>query len=169
MHKHIRQFVAATALLLLAWPVLAQDPADEAPAEELVYDENTEDCISLRNVRRTEVVDDRNVLFYMRGSTVYHNILPRKCGGLAREDRFSYQTSVGRLCRLDHIRVLYNDAFGLREGNRCSLGVFHKIDSEDAKAFKESVRNDVPAANPLPLPAPEEVGETEETNENVEN
>ena len=162
MHKHITQLVAAGFFMSLTVTALAQDPAEEAPEEAPVFDENTADCISLRNVRRTEVVDDRNVLFYMRGKTVYHNILPRACGGLAREDRFSYQTSIGRLCHLDHIRVLYDDPFGLREGNRCALGVFHKMDSEDAKAFKDATRNAVPAANPLPMPPPEDIGDDNE-------
>ena len=97
----------------------------------------------------------------MRGRTIYHNMLPRQCGALAREDRFSYQTSIGRLCRLDSIRVLYDDPFGLRAGNRCSLGLFHKIDREDAEALKEGVGMS-PEANPLPMPEPERVGKPEE-------
>jgi len=165
MYKRFTQLLPGLLLLSLAIaaPVSGQEPeTDDPDDEELVYDENTAECVTLRNVRRTEVLDDRNVLFYMRGKTVYHNILPRSCGGLAREDRFSYQTNIGRLCRLDHIRVLYNDPLGLREGNRCSLGVFHKIDSETAKGMKESMKDDGPVANPLPLPNPEEVGESTE-------
>jgi hypothetical protein len=164
MHKRMTQLVPAWLLLLLAvcLPVAGQEPEDSAQDEEPVYDENTAECITLRNVRRTEVLDDRNILFHMRGKTVYHNILPRSCGGLAREDRFSYQTSIGRLCRLDHIRVLYNDPFGLREGNRCALGIFHKMDDEDAKALRDGMEDDAPVANPLPMPKPEEVGEGNE-------
>ena len=160
MHKQISIFTPVGLILGLALsvPTIAQDDAEE---EEIVYDENTVECDKLRHLRRTEVLDDRNILFHMTGSTVYHNILPRQCGGLAREERFSYRTSIGRLCRLDSIRVLYNDPFGLREGNRCSLGVFHKMTREDARALRESTGRP-PAANPLPMPAPEEIGESEE-------
>lgn len=157
MHKQISK-IAPFGLIFgmsLAVNATAQDEQEE---EEIVYDEFTVECVTLRQVRRTEVLDDRNILFHMSGSKVYHNMLPRPCGGLAREDRFSYETSVGRLCRMDQIRVLYNDPFGLREGNRCSLGVFRKIDREDARALKEGL-NAKPAANPLPMPEPEEVGE----------
>ena len=160
MHKHIHKLVTAGLLLTWAYPSVAQE-------DEPSYDENTRECINLRQIRRTEVVDDRNILFYMRGATVYHNILPRQCGGLAREDRFSYQTSIGRLCRMDSIRVLYNNPYGLREGNRCSLGVFHKITKEDAAAYKDDLKR-MPEANPLPLPAPEPIGGGEEETEEPE-
>ena len=161
MHKQIIRIAPIGILLGLSISAIAQDEQGPAEEEELVYDDFTTECISLRSLRRTDVVDDRNVLFYMRGKTVYHNILPRPCGGLAREDRFSYQTNIGRLCRLDHIRVLYDDPFGMREGNRCSLGVFHKMDREDAKALKEGL-NAQPEAVPLPMPEPEEVGDANE-------
>ncbi|MDP6992971.1 MAG: hypothetical protein QGF87_01335 [Woeseiaceae bacterium] len=160
MHKQISTFapVVLAVSLFLPFATTAQDGDEE---EEPVFDENTVDCIQVRNIRRTDVLDDRNILFHMRGRTIYHNMLPRQCGGLAREDRFSYQTSIGRLCRLDSIRVLYDDPFGLRAGNRCSLGLFRKIDREDAEALKEGVGMR-PEANPLPMPEPERVGEPEE-------
>ncbi|MGI9260894.1 MAG: hypothetical protein ACR2QR_02605 [Woeseiaceae bacterium] len=163
MHKQISKLapLGLTLGLFLSTSGIAQDEQESAADEEIVYDEFTVQCISLRQIRRTEVVDDRNILFYMSGQTVYHNRLPRLCGGLAREDRFSYQTNIGRLCRIDHIRVLYDDPFGLREGNRCALGVFHKMDREGAKAIKEGAAQQ-PAANPLPMPKPEEVGDANE-------
>lgn len=163
MHKQISKLAAIGLILGLSLSVsaAAQDERGSADEEEIAYDEFTVECVSLRQIRRTEVVDDRNILFYMSGQKVYHNLLPRPCGGLARENRFSYQTNIGRLCRLDHIRVLYNDPFGLREGNRCSLGVFHKMDREDARAIKEGAGAQ-PTANPLPMPEPEEVGDASE-------
>jgi hypothetical protein len=143
--------------LCVMTPAVAQD--NEPAVKE--YDTDGESCIDLRSVRRTEIIDDRNILFHMRGKTVYHNILPHQCGGLARENRFSYTTSIGRLCSLDMIHVLYTDPFGLREGNACSLGKFHEISREDAEAMKETQINE-PVANPLPMPEPEEVGVDEE-------
>lgn len=153
MYKQITFFLIVLAAAAFLRPANAQD--DDAADVEI--GDESRNCIDLRSVRRTEVVDDRNILFHMRGSTVYHNILPRQCGGLAREDRFSYETTMGRLCSQDMIRVLYMDPFGLRDGNHCQLGVFHKISREDAKAFKEGA-SAPPAANPLPMPAPQEVG-----------
>lgn len=153
MYKQIRKLLIISIALNVGIPASAQD---EDPVSDDLGD-GSRSCIDLRSVRRTEVIDDRNILFYMRGRTVYHNILPHQCGGLAREDRFSYKTTAGRLCKLDLIRVLYNDPFGLREGNACQLGVFHEITREDAKALKEGPDQELPA-NPLPMPAPQEVG-----------
>jgi hypothetical protein len=166
MYKHTSKLLISG--ILIAWTVAAGAQESEPAQEDTPsIDENTERCIDLRRVRRTEVVDDRNILFYMNGDTVYHNILPRRCNGLAREDRFSYKTSIGRLCDLDTIAVLYNDMNGLREGNRCGLGLFHKITKEDAEAYKEAEKQG-PAANPLPMPEPEEVDDETDNPEDPE-
>lgn len=147
------------ALVFAPWTMTAT-----AQDEEPVYDVEDEavDCISLRSVRKTDIVDDRNILFHVRRDEVYHNILPRRCPGLSSQDRFSYHTSMGRLCKMDSIRVLYDDPFGFREGAACGLGMFHRITSEDAKALTEHAKMG-PQPAELPMPSPEDVGTEEET------
>jgi hypothetical protein len=157
MYKRIRRLLLISVAIGVTIPAVAQD--EDSVVDEA--DDSTSRCISLRTVRSTDVVDDRNILFHMRGSIVYHNILPRKCNGLAREDRFSYRTTIGRLCSNDIINVLYNNGSGLREGNACQLGIFYEMTREDAKAFKDAPEPE-PQANPLPMPAPQEVGADEE-------
>ena len=157
MHKLLKIISAVSIASCIAIPVLAQDEeAVDIPEGEKVGD-SMRSCVTLRSLRRTEVIDDGNILFRMRGRTVYHNILPAKCGGLAREDRFSYDAQFGRLCKGDVIRVLYSDSFGMREGSGCRIGAFHKISQEEAKVLKEGPDiQTVPAQ--LPMPAPQEVG-----------
>jgi hypothetical protein len=157
MYKQIGKLSGIAVAFCIMFPAMAQD------VEPVVEDDGVDvhQCINLRTIRRTDIVDDRNVLFYMHGDTVYHNILPRQCHGLARENRFSYTTTIGRLCSLDTIRVLYDGAFGLQQGAGCTLGTFHKITREDAKALKETPVNQ-PTANPLPMPEPQEVGAEED-------
>ena len=76
-----------------------------------------------------------------------------------RPTNHNYSSSRG----LPNLRKAVADRYMRRFGvDRCSLGVFHKIDSEDAKAFKEAARNAVPAANPLPMPPPEDIGDGNE-------
>ena len=155
MYKHF-----ATIILLLF--TLSWDAPAAAQEEEPVVDGDTRRCLNTRRIRRTRIVDDRNVLFYMPGSVVYHNILRQSCNGLKREGRFSYKTSAGNLCSSDIIYVLFDGAFGgLREGNACSLGVFHEITREDATALLEADDAVVEPA-PLPMPEPEDVGSEEE-------
>ncbi len=150
-----KQILTAATLSLLALPLTPAIAQDEEPEFD-----GGRNCIQLRMVRRTEVVDDRNILFYMPGSRVYHNILPRQCGGLKRQDRFSYVTHSGSLCNTDTIRVLYDDGLGLREGNHCQLGLFHETTEEDARAIIEHTQEG-PEAQPVPLPEPQEVGAEE--------
>ena len=150
MYKHMNKFLIAALVLTWAVPAVAQE-------EEPVYTDESSQCIDVRRIRSTDIIDDKNILFHMTGNVVYHNILPRQCSGLAREDRFSYKVSINRLCRLDSIAVLYSSGpSGMREGNRCGLGLFHKITKEDAKAFKEHLKRG-PEAAPLPMPEPGDV------------
>ncbi len=115
-------------LLLLAG--LLNLPAALPSLADEVKDDNTRRCITTRNLKSTRVVNDLNILFYMVGKTVYHNILPRQCKGLARYGSFSYRTTAGSLCSSDSIQILQgNSALG---GRHCRLGSFHRITKEDA-------------------------------------
>jgi hypothetical protein len=146
--------IAATGLLAVT-PSLADEVVDE------IDDIKAKSCIRVRSLRSTKVVDDLNIIFYMVGSTTYHNILPRQCHGLARQDRFSYESRSGNLCDLDTIRILYQAGTGMQEGNACRLGKFHPISREDADALLEK-SSEPPRAEPIPLPEPEEIGEDSE-------
>ncbi|MGI9293037.1 MAG: DUF6491 family protein [Pseudomonadales bacterium] len=103
-------------------------------------DEQLEDrgkrCISLARIDRTHVLDDNNILFYMRGKKVYINKLPHKCRGLRRADSFMYKTSLSQLCDLDIITALDNIGFGFSRGASCGLGTFYPIDKERAKELR---------------------------------
>ncbi len=153
MTKRISWLLLSACLpfLLSGAPLLADEVVDE------IADENAVKCISIRNVRRTVIVDDLNIIFFLAGNKTYHNILPRRCNSLAREDRFSYKVSASRLCDIDMIRVLYQGGAGLQEGNSCRLGLFHPISKEDAEAIIEGP-DELPQAEPIPLPDPEEIG-----------
>jgi hypothetical protein len=120
--------------------VLSLSPATSTLAEEDVIEDAVEDgsvrCIDTRRISRTTVVDPETILFYMRGGDIYRNTLPRKCTSLAREKRFSYRTTVSRLCNIDVITVLY-DAGGLTRGPSCGLGMFHPVTKEEAEAIRK--------------------------------
>ena len=93
-------------------------------------------CVSLMRVDRTDVVDDKNILFYMQGDEIYLNHLSRHCPGLNSRQAFMYQTSAGRLCDVDTITVLDNLGFGFSPGISCGLGRFYPITEEAAKELK---------------------------------
>jgi len=153
MYKQMTKNVLLGLLAGLTFPALAAYAQDEEP----ISDDNVTSCISVRSIRTTDIIDDRNILFYMRGDVVYHNILSRRCPGLAREDRFSYRTAASRLCDIDSINVLHSDARGMRPGTACGLGKFIKITREDAQALKDGPTEN-PPPKPLPMPEPEKIG-----------
>ena len=160
MIKRIRLLalsVAATGLLGLS--AVTPSPADEVADELEGID--VDRCIRVRSLRSTKIVDDLNIIFYMVGRKTYHNILPRQCRGLAREDRFGYEARSGNLCDLDTIRILYQTGTTMQQGNACRIGKFHPISREDADALLDK-SNERPQAEPIPLPEPEEVGEEKE-------
>ena len=85
-------------------------------------------CVNLRNIRSTNVVDDRTIDFKMNGGKTYRNDLGSKCPSLGFEERFSYRTSLNQLCNVDIIRVLHNYGGRLQEGAGCGLGKFQQIE-----------------------------------------
>jgi hypothetical protein len=113
-------------VLLAVLPLLAAASAfgQDGDDEEGAFDRTPEDCIIVSRIDQTDAIDDQNIIFRMRGDRVYRNTLPRKCPGLARENRIAYQTTASRLCRIDTITVLEDFGVGFRPGFTCRLGEF---------------------------------------------
>jgi len=142
-HGYIR--LACLLAALVAGPSLADEEVDT----------DARRCIN-GSIRSTRVVDDSSILFYMRGKSIYHNILRGRCAGLLREGRFSYYRTTSSLCRMDSIRVLYVAGAGLQEGRSCSLGYFYEVTKDDAAAILDPIVV-IPQPKPLPPAEPEEV------------
>ncbi len=142
-------WLACLVTLLTPGASLAGDQQEEAV-------DGSENCIRVNRIRSTKVVDDVNILFYMRGSKIYHNRLPRRCPGLGREGRFSYRSLSGNLCHIDSIRVLSGGAGSLEAGVSCRLGYFQEITEEDAEGIIEGLPRES-EARPLPPAEPEDV------------
>lgn len=87
-----------------------------------------ERCIHLARIDRTKVIDNRHILFYMKGGDVYSNELPHKCIGLRKGKTFMYKTSLNKLCNVDTITVLDDLGFGYSRGATCGLGKFQPVE-----------------------------------------
>jgi hypothetical protein len=85
-------------------------------------------CVQITQIRSTQILNNRTIDFKMAGGKVYRNTLPSSCPGLVFEDRFSYRTSLSRLCSVDIIRVLQNTGGHLEEGAGCGLGKFQPVE-----------------------------------------
>jgi hypothetical protein len=85
-------------------------------------------CVSLTQIRSTKIIDDSTIDFRMTGGKTYRNSLPHSCPGLKSEDRFSYKTSLNRLCNVDIVRVLHDYGGRLQQGAGCGLGKFQPVE-----------------------------------------
>ena len=129
----LQRFTPAPALVLAAASALAlagctaemeeDDFVSDAPQATVLG--GPTDCIETSRIDSTRVYDDRTIDFEMLGDTVYRNTLPYECSQLGFEERFAYETTIGRLCSIDTITVLYGDG---QRGATCALGEFVPVD-----------------------------------------
>jgi hypothetical protein len=128
--------IAVCSGLLLALPALS----DENEDEDTIYPDDesvpSEKCIRPKMIESTVALDRRNILFYMRGNRVYRNVLPKDCNPLRRYSAISYDSTYGRICDNDHIRVL---SAGIGSGWRCGLGKFYPLTQQEYDALMREV------------------------------
>lgn len=114
------------AALLLTFPALlvslsAQAIAPQSPEARLssaldgrVAGERVE-CINLRRVRSTEIVNDTAILYRMADGTVYLNRPEAGQTSLNEWDALLTRTQTSRLCRIDVVQV-YDPLSGIEKG-----------------------------------------------------
>jgi hypothetical protein len=114
----------ALCAALLASGVVTTAAQDDAPRGE--------NCLNLRPLDELRAVDDKTILFFMRGQDrkIYRNDVQGICRGLERNRSLSYQATM-RLCKGDLITV--------REtGFTCPLGEFRLISAEEAEILQRA-------------------------------
>lgn len=131
-----RTFLPALGLLLLGSGAVTAEDKKMNESLDLVSGP-PEQCLSLIRIDRSEVIDDRNILFHMQDGNIYRNHLPYRCPGLELHDTFMYRTSMNQLCHLDIITVMNSIGFGLSPGASCGLGHFYPVTGEQAEQLRE--------------------------------
>ena len=130
----LHMFLGAAAAIVFMAAAHGQDSDDDAD-----FDRRAENCIWLRQLDHTEVIDDRTILFYQTGNRVYRNYLPRECPGVAREERFMYEARANQLCSIDTIAVLEDwGGPGLVRGVTCALGEFQRVSAAEVEEIKQA-------------------------------
>lgn len=141
--KKIALFLPVTVwLALMTSSATAQDSQNEKLEKALADYQKTgevENCVSVRDIRSTDVIDDQHILFKLRNGKAMLNELPSRCPRLASENRFSYNVTVGRLCNVDTVTVLFaTPGFA---GPTCGLGKFEVYEKKpDEPSVKMSSR-----------------------------
>ena len=116
--------------------------ADESEGADL----EVKKCVNTSRIRRTEIIDDSTIVFYLHGGTMYVNQLPRRCPGLRMAGTYSYRTSVSSLCDVDVITVRRDFGSGVSRGPSCGLGTFKPINEEELLALRVKVVEPEPEA-----------------------
>ena len=111
--------ISALGTLAACQQPVESAPPSRAPAAVAVGE--PVDCVQTSRIDNTRVYDDSTIDFEMIDGTRYRNTLPVRCNGLGFEERFSYRTTIGRLCDLDTITVIRS---GGPDGPTCGLGDF---------------------------------------------
>ncbi len=119
--------VMAFAVTAIAGLLAAPTQAAKTPLPPPTVTGPDVNCVQLRGIRETRVVDDRTIDFIMTGKKWYRNTLPYRCSGLGFERAFSYKTSLSQLCSVDIITVVHQGG-GIRRGASCGLGKFTPIE-----------------------------------------
>ncbi|MCK5425101.1 MAG: hypothetical protein KAI89_06995 [Emcibacter sp.] len=120
-----KSLIIALCLSLVPLSAVAADKGQDKLANALKKYEKTgkiKKCIIARRIHSSRVIDDRNILFIMRGKSAYLNTLSHRCSRLGFERAFSYNLHGSHLCDIDIISVF--DSNSTIPGPTCGLGKF---------------------------------------------
>ena len=124
----MRKMLIAAAVLIAGGMTETATPSQEADRWALENAREVgepEDCIQLNRIRSSKVRSGDVIDFELIDGRIMRSRLPHSCPGLSFEERFSYRTSLSRLCSVDAITVF--DSTGMR-GASCGLGPFQQVE-----------------------------------------
>lgn len=169
MNRVVAACVAAVLCMPLWTPLVAgeaaggagEDPASgEGPAEEAAderdldaiiaeildvdaveeYD-TTENCIARSRISRTEILNERFVVFHLRGDEKYLVQFRHRCPGLRRNGTMRLETRSFRICSMDTVQGLYEIGIGRGTwGPSCMIPGFEPVTREQVAIIKDELR-----------------------------
>ena len=122
-----------------ATPQEAGRPSGRKDRLEDRLDLEPQRCVSLPLRPRVDVIDDRTIIFHVRGRT-YVNHLRLRCPGLAASSNFVSDSR--HMCESDWITIVEGFGFTRRAGARCPVGEFLPIDPETAELLVLAAEGD---------------------------
>jgi Family of unknown function (DUF6491) len=120
--------VVLGAIATLGLSACASDP-DRVPQSQRTWTPQGDpvSCIPLRNVRSTNVPDDRTINFVINNNRMFRNDLPMSCPGLGFNRAFKHNSRSGQLCSANTITVIQPGAGSGQRGPTCGLGRFQPM------------------------------------------
>ena len=127
-HRRWPTALPAVLAFLLTAGAPAQDGAKEEDGGEA---EVAQACLDHPTIRRTRIINDRNIAFFMRDGTIYNNQLPRQCPSLRRRSIVNYAIENRRLCDGSLFQVMWEASTGnFVPSFVCRLGPFVPVTAE---------------------------------------
>ena len=106
--------------------------------------QDAERCISSRDYRRIDVLDEFNILFVGRRAT-WLNRLRTRCAGLEQDMIIYVSQRSSRVCTHDHFRGAERGGFGIPTPT-CVLGDFERIDEGQVEGLRSAIVSEREAA-----------------------
>ncbi|MDE0349796.1 MAG: DUF6491 family protein [Gammaproteobacteria bacterium] len=104
------------------------------------YD-TSENCIPRSRISRTEILNERFVVFHLRGDEKYLVQFRHRCPGLRRNGTMRLETRSFRLCSMDTIQGFYEMGIGRGTwGPSCMIPGFEPVTREQVAIIKEELR-----------------------------
>lgn len=157
-----RVSLLSAALCAAAWSL--GGAAEEEPSSV------AQECLNQHSIKRTKVLNDRNILFVDQDGQNYVNQLLRQCPSMRRNSLLNYPVANSRLCAGNNFAVLMEVGIGNYVPSFvCQLGMFVPVSPdevadimamtqqpESGRARRRSERDMVETERAeLPQPAPE--------------
>jgi hypothetical protein len=140
----IRRRWAATGAALLAAALSSPAAGQDGEDAERDAPSAARSCLPHPTIKRTKILDGRNIVFVTRDDTIYNNQLPRQCPSLKRGSLVNYPVEHGRVCAGDNFQLLWETSpRNYVPAFVCKLGLFVPItESElaDLTAMTEESR-----------------------------
>lgn len=145
-------------------PEPAAEDADRAPLDvetilttpsETEYAESPR-CLSTSRIRRTEVLDDRHIVFHMSRDQYYLVQFPHRCPTLERNSGLMYDVEGSRLCQMNRIRAINGSGMSRSIGPVCMVPGFQEVSVEQVALLRESVEQMRRSKRSLPIPPADE-------------
>jgi hypothetical protein len=121
-HRHRVAAFGAVLSVTLAVHTTAAGQAGAANDDEPVAE--IASCLEHSSVRRTKILNGRNILFTTRAGQSYNNSLPRECPSLKRGSIVNYGIVGGRICAGNTFQVMWQMGLDLVPTFLCQLGTF---------------------------------------------
>lgn len=114
------------------------------PASDVDGAPATEECIARLRIDRTQVLNERFVVFHMRGAKKYLVQFRHRCPGLRRRGAIELESRSFQVCAMDSIRGHYGVGITGMWGPRCLIPGFQPVTEAQIEFIEEALQDGGP-------------------------